>query len=98
MLGGFSKNGENLVEKEKQIQVGAIPATGGSPHDMEPTEAVATSERLVAELSNSMMGIPEVVQMVGAINEFFSTNLSDLNASDDTQDLQRYACVYLTLF
>jgi len=89
---------KSLMEKGKQAQVGAIPATGESVHDRELTEAVAASESLVAELSSRMMGIPEVVQMTSAINKFFSAKLSDFNATDDTQGLQRYACVGLTLF
>ncbi|KAF8429808.1 hypothetical protein EV426DRAFT_703598 [Tirmania nivea] len=31
------------------------------------------------------MGVPDVVQMIGAINRFFSAKLSDFNASDDTK-------------
>ena len=86
------------MEKGKQTQVGVIPATAGSPQDREPTEAVAASQSLVAELSSKMMGTTEVAQMTSAINKFFSAKLSDFNASDDTQGLQRYACAYLALF
>lgn len=80
----------SLMGKGKTIQIGPIPVAGETSYHSEPSEAVAHSENLVADLSSRMMHTAETVQMINGINKFFSAKVSDLIASDDTQGLQSF--------
>ncbi|KAF8415888.1 hypothetical protein BGX38DRAFT_1245015 [Terfezia claveryi] len=81
---------KSLMGKGKTIQTGPNPVAGESSYHSEPSEVVAHSEKLVADLSSRLMHTTEIVQMINAINKFFSAKLSDLSAADDTQGLQSF--------